>query len=267
MHGKISAAYKQFEHMRFAVVGHPLDHSRSPAIFKAAFEELGLAHSYVKEDVSPEKLLSLIDKVRTGEYSGLSITVPYKEEIMRYLDELSTEAKAIKAVNTVYLSNGKVTGDNTDWIGFKKAFSESIDDKGKKILLCGAGGAARACLYALRDRKDDICLTNRNEEKGRKLANEFEVSFAPQGSLPPVDIIVNATSSGLYGDLPVSSEYLKNARAVFDLFYGNSPLIETARKSGIFSVDGSSMLLYQGAEQFKRFTGSDAPVEAMRKVL
>jgi shikimate dehydrogenase len=253
--------------MKFAVVGHPLDHSKSPAMFQAAFATLGLAHEYIKEDIFLPELPALIEKVRTGEYAGLSVTVPYKEAVIPFLDVLTPEAAAIKAVNTVFVSNGKVVGDNTDWIGFKKALLESIDIKGKKILLCGAGGAARACLFALKGCGCNIFLTNRTESTGKALAEEFSVTFAPIDALPFVDILVNATSAGLIGKIPVPEDYLSHVNAVFDLLYGKTPLIARAKEHDIPAFDGKGMLLYQGAEQFKRFTGIDAPLEIMRKAI
>jgi len=251
----------------FAVVGHPLDHSLSPTLFNAGFKALGLDYTYEKEDVESSGLEKLIDKVRSGEYSGLSITVPYKEEVIQHLDELTPEAKEIGAVNTVYLSNGKIIGENTDWIGFKKALDNHLSLENKKILIYGAGGVARACLYALREYRNNVFLTNRSEEKGKKLAQGFGVEFVEKKNLPKVDLFINATSSSLEleNGLLVSEDWLKNVSVVFDLMYGDTLLTMGAKKLGLQTIDAKEMLLYQAIRQFEIFTGKEAPTKEMRK--
>lgn len=251
----------------FAVVGHPLAHSLSPALFNAGFKTLGLEYSYIKEDIDLSELRFLVEKVRSGEYSGLSITVPYKEAVTEYIDQLTPEAKAIGAVNTVYFSEGKVEGENTDWQGFKEALTKHIDLEKKKILIYGAGGAARACLYALKEFKDNLFLTNRTEAKGMKLAEEFGVFFVDKNNLPNVDIFINATSASLdsKAELLVSEGWLKKVSLVFDLMYGETMLTKTAKELGVKTIDAKEMLLYQAMKQFKIFTGREAPVEAMAK--
>lgn len=258
-----------FQMKKFAVIGHPVDHSLSPAMFNAAFKSLGLDYIYGREDVEIDGLKSLIDSVKNDLYQGFSVTVPYKEEVIKYLDELTPEATTIKAVNTVYKLNGKVIGGNTDWTGFKKALTEKIDLENKTILIYGAGGVARACLYALRDYKENVFLTNRTKEKGESLANEFNVKFIDKDLLPKVDIFINATSVGLKekNEMVVSEEWLKNTKLVFDLLYGETLLFQSAKKMGIETVDGKKMLLYQAIEQFKIFTGINAPIQVMKEAL
>ncbi len=253
----------------FAVVGHPLEHSLSPTLFNTAFKALGLDYTYTKEDVGLSELKLILEKVRSGEYSGLSVTVPYKEEIIPYLDELTPEAKAIGAVNTVYFSEGKVKGTNTDWQGFMDALVKHTDLKNKKILIYGAGGVARACLYALRKFKDNVFLTNRTEAKGMRLAEEFGVTYVHKNKLPDVDIFINATSASLNpkskNELLVSEEQLKKVSTVFDLVYGETLLTKTANTLGIKTIDAKEMLLYQAIRQFEIFTGKEAPIDVMAK--
>ncbi len=251
----------------FAVVGHPLDHSLSPTLFNAGFKALGLDYTYKKEDVASSGLKNLIDKVRSGEYSGLGITVPYKEEVIQYLDVLTLEAKEIGAVNTIHLSNGKITGENTDWIGFMKALENHLSLADKKILIYGAGGAARACLYALKAFKDNVYITNRTEENGVKLAEEFGAKFVVKENLPKVDVFINATSASLNSknDLLISEDWLKTVSVVFDLMYGDTLLTMGAEKLGLQIIDAKEMLLYQAVKQFEIFTQKEVPIEVMKE--
>lgn len=249
---------------KFAVVGHPLHHTLSPAMFGAAFKFLKLDYQYLKEDVEARDLKSVIDK-----YDGLSVTIPYKEEIIKYLDALTPEAKIIGAVNTVYKINGKTIGHNTDWIGFQKALTEAINIRDKKILIYGAGGAARAYLYALNEYKSNVFITNRMSEKGLALAKQFEVKFIDKNQLPAVDVFINATSIGITNDtaMLVPTDWLKHTELVFDLLYGETLLSKTAKDLGIKTVDSKKMLLYQAIEQFKLFTGLEAPAQIMAKAI
>ncbi len=253
----------------FAVVGHPLEHSLSPTLFNAAFKALDLDYTYTKEDIGLSELKLILEKVRSGEYSGLSVTVPYKEEVIQYLDELIPEAKIIGAVNTVYFSEGKVKGENTDWQGFKDALVKHTNLENKKILIYGAGGAARACLYALKEFKDNVFLTNRTEAKGMRLSEEFGVTFVNKDKLPDVDVFINATSASLNpksrNELLVSEDQLKKVSIVFDLVYGETLLTKTANTLGIKTIDAKEMLLYQAIKQFEIFTGKEAPIEVMAK--
>ncbi len=253
----------------FAVVGHPLDHSLSPVLFNAAFHAMGIDAVYSKEDVKSTDLPQLIHKIRTGELSGLSITLPYKETIIQYIDELTPEAAAIGAVNTVYLSNGKVIGTNTDWIGFDMALRSHIDPTDKKILIYGAGGAARACIYALSRYSKHIYITNRTAEKGEALARATGCKYVDTTNLPNVDILVQTTSAGLDGQSGslISEEYMKKVAFVFDVMYGNTDTVKMAQTIGIPAADGKDMLLYQAVKQFELFTGQKAPVEVMKKSL
>ncbi|MEI8061864.1 MAG: shikimate dehydrogenase [bacterium] len=256
---------------KFALVGHPLNHSLAPTLFNAGFKTLGLDYVYMKEDINITEIKTVIAKVRSGEYSGLAITSPYKEEILKYVDELTAEAREIKSVNTIFLSlDGKVTGENADWLGFLKVLIEhKVDMKNKKFLIYGAGGAARACLYAFGILKDNLFLTNRSEEKGKKLAEEFDVKFVKNNNLPAVDFLINATSSAFNSkdDLIVPEDWLKNVSVVFDLTYGDTLLTRTAKRLGLETLDAKEMLLYQAIRQFEIFTGKTAPIEDMRKSL
>jgi shikimate dehydrogenase len=254
---------------KFAVVGQTLSHSLSPIIFETAFKHLGLDYSYLKQEVKEGELGNIVDRLRSGEFNGLSITVPFKKKIISYLDSLTDEAKAIGAVNFVYISDGRVVGGNTDWIGFYRALTEVVEVKGKNILIYGAGGAARACLFALANREANIFLTNRTKERGESLTKEFNVQYVNSANLPKVDILINATSSGLTdpGELLVTKKWLSKVDVVFDLFYGESALVKEAKGQGLKIIDGKKMLLHQAALQFKIFTSIEAPIKVMERAL
>ncbi|MEN9647222.1 MAG: hypothetical protein RLY57_26 [Candidatus Parcubacteria bacterium] len=253
----------------FAVIGHPLDHSLSPRLFEAGFKALGLAAIYDKKDVNASELEGLINDLRTGTYSGFSVTVPYKESVIPFLDTLTPQAQMIGAVNTLYIRDGKVIGENTDWYGFKKVLNDCVDIRNKKILIYGAGGVARACLYALQDIKNDVFITNRTQAKAQILAKEFGVTYVSNTDLPHVDICINATSIGLHSDtqLIVSPEWLKRVSVVFDLTYGETLLTNTAKELGIQTLDAKEMLLHQAVRQFEIFTDQVAPLIIMQKSL
>jgi shikimate dehydrogenase len=260
---------------KFAVIGNPVEHSRSPEIFEDLFGEAGLDYQYQKILATENDLPALIEKIRTDEYSGYSVTVPFKETAIEFLDELTDAAREIGAVNTVYKNSvGKIVGANTDWIGFKKSLLKNISTEdlfgtNKKVLIYGAGGAARACLYALReiyqevsdldeDFSEKVYLTNRTEEKGRALAENFGAKFVSPNNLPPnINVLINTTSVNLTDkdQLIVPEDFLRGTGLVFDLMYGETALIRAAQKLGIQSVDGSDMLLEQAKEQFNIFTG------------
>jgi len=175
----------------------------------------------------------------------------------------------IGAVNTLYFHDGKLVGDNTDWYGVYLALHEVMKLRDKKVLVYGAGGAARSVLYALNKMKADVYLTNRTASKGKVLAKEFHAKFVDPMELPEVDVFINATSVGLPENnfLMVSEEWLKNVYLVFDLVYPNTILERTAKDLELRFISGKRMLLYQGVRQFELFTGFEAPVHQMAKVI
>jgi shikimate dehydrogenase len=235
----------------------------------AAYKELGLDFEYVAIDVKPEELESFIKRLRTGEFLGVSVTVPHKQAVLEYLNVQSPNVKSIEAVNTLFCDQGKLVGENTDWFGIHCALDEATDLKGKKILIYGAGGAARACLFALRDTGAEVFLTNRTVEKGIALANEFNATFVEVSQLYDIDILINATSVGLHGDdrLLVCPDWLKNVTIVFDMVYTDTVLEQVAKAAGCQIISGKRMLLYQGAKQFELFTHQKAPLEVMARAI
>ena len=259
----------------FGILAHPIRHSLSPTMQMAAFKALKIEATFEAFDVEPSQLA---DFLKThGEVEGLAVSMPHKENIGQFLDGVDETARAIGAVNTVYTKNGKRFGANTDGPGFLRAIRDVMPDlSGKRVLIVGAGGAARAIIHALKPLVGSITLINRTVPKGVQLAKEFGVRYG--GKLEDLitetpDIIVNATPVGMPGHEDpeiIPQDFLKPGVVVFDIVYNpghTTHLIEEAKKAGAIAMSGETMLLYQGVLQFELWTGQKAPEKAMRAAL
>ncbi len=257
----------------FGIVAHPVEHSLSPAMQNAAFKALGIDAVFEKFDVLPEDLAEFMQRT---DIEGLAISLPHKQEIGQYLDQVEPEAAEIGAVNTMYIKDGKRIGKNTDAPGFLRALQEVTDLDDKRVVIMGAGGASRAAISILKPLVNSITIINRTPTKGVDLAKEFGVRYG--GNFEDLftetpDILINATSIGLEGhDEPdlVPENFLKPDITVFDIVYrrdGQTKLIQTAKNAGCTTIDGKKMLLYQGMIQFKLWTGQEAPQEVMEAAL
>lgn len=269
------------------VIGDPIEHSLSPKMHNAALMKLGLGRkfTYNKMRVAKRDLEKFVEKLRSEEIAGASVTIPNKEAIIPFLDQLTIEAELIQAVNTVYKENGKVVGHNTDGIGCIKALEEEgVSPIGKRVVLLGAGGAAKAIAFTLALYKiEKLFIINRTLEKAEALAisimnktNVHTISgslYELEKALKNADMLINATSVGMKGETEnhtlVSTNLLHSDLIVEDIVYNprKTKLLEDAEKAGGKIVGGENMLLHQGAEQFKIFTGRMAPKEEMRKAL
>lgn len=258
----------------FGIIGDPVSHSLSPAMHNAAFRALGIRAVYGAFWVKRDDLAKALSGLKALNISGVSVTIPHKEEIMSYLDEVDNVAKAIGAVNTVINKGGRLWGTNTDWLGVKKAFEErGINLEGKRAVVLGAGGASRAVIYALKEANiREVIIFNRTWERALELAKSFSVEALPWEELPKTkgDIIIQATSVGLKSkESPVSEEIIKNFQVAMDIVYLplKTRFLELAERNHLVVIDGLRMLLHQGAEQFKLFTGFEPPLEVMERVL
>ncbi|MDM7202995.1 MAG: shikimate dehydrogenase [Thermodesulfobacteriaceae bacterium] len=258
----------------FGIIGDPVDHSLSPTMHNIAFKELGIKAVYGAFLVKPENLAKAIEGIKALNIKGVSVTIPHKEAIVSYLDEIDQVALKIGAVNTILNENGVLKGYNTDWIGVIKAFEEKgVQLKGKRVVILGAGGASRAIIYALKESgAEKITLYNRTYAKAEKLASLFQISAYPWEDLPKAegDILIQATSVGLKSfHSPISEEILKRFKIAMDTVYIplRTKFLSLAEKFVDITIDGLKMLLYQGVEQFKLFTGREAPIIIMEKVL
>ena len=253
------------------ILGDPVSHSLSPLMMNAAFEEKGIDARYLA--FQPHDLESAVSGARALGFVGLNITVPFKERILPLLRSLSPKAQAIKAVNTVCFGK-EPEGQNTDGLGLVMALEENdIRLDGEKVLILGAGGAARAACFALSEEGADMAIANRTVSKAESLAQEIrEAGYqASSCSLDHLDLennslLINATSIGLNGEPSPVRDIPKNI-TVMDLVYKETDLISKARDSGAKIVPGISMLLHQGAASFELWFDEKAPVEVMRSAL
>jgi len=266
------------------VLGDPVDHSLSPRMHNAAFKELGLGYVYVAFNPSKRNLGDAVRAVKVLGLAGLNVTVPYKQDVMRYVDRLTPSAKAIGAVNTIYADGRKLIGNNTDAPGFTAALTAAgCRPRNKRVLVIGAGGAARAVVHALVDsRAADVVIANRTLRKAVRLAKDFggvraHLRAADLDLLDDFDfldsrqLVVNTTSVGLkdgaFLDYDVKATPADCVH--FDLAYGENPtaFLDLARKAKRPTIDGRHMLVHQGALAFKLFTGRRAPVDVMAKAI
>ncbi len=265
------------------LIGHPVEHSFSPTMHNAAFEKLGMDYAYVAFDVDPQNLQSAVDGANSLNIKGFNVTIPHKIEVMQFLDEIDEVAALIGAVNTIDFKELK--GYNTDGIGAVRAIGEVTPIKDKKVVVAGAGGASRAIsFYIAKYGAESLTILNRNVEKAQSLASDVlgsgliddvkadsisEIS----GYLKDADILVDTTPIGMHpniDDEPIASAGdMHEDLVVFDAVYNpnETALIKEAIRAGAKPVYGIKMLLYQGAESFKIWTGRDAPVDVMEKAL
>ena len=266
-----------------AIIGDPVEHSLSPIIHNAAFKELGLNLVYVAFTVTTRELQTAILGAKSLGLWGLNVTMPHKNAIMNYLDEVDATAKSIGAVNTVINNNGRLIGYNTDGNGAMIALQENgVYLKEKKLVLIGAGGTAKAIAYQAAQDVEELVILNRTPEKAKKLAEMLQKSFGKkvkgaalssevlEEELETTDILVNATSMGMDPDVnssPVPSSLLRRDLCVMDIVYNplETRLAADAKSVGAKVVSGIEMLIYQGAVAFEIWTNCLAPVEVMRK--
>lgn len=256
--------------------GYPVGHTLSPAMHNAAFDHLGLNYRYLPFLVHPEDLAAAVSAVRALGMAGVNVTVPHKEAVIPYLDSVHEEASFIGAVNTVVYRDGSLAGHNTDGRGFMKSLEEhSINLRGKRVLIVGAGGAARAIGYYLSAETGTLCLFDTNREKKERLAADLSqvrqnvITLDDLRELRDFDMIINATPLGLGKDdpLPVDAASLTSSQIICDLIYKETRLLREASRRGCRHFDGLGMLLWQGVLAFELWTGITPPVDVMKKAL
>ncbi|MDP2754159.1 MAG: shikimate dehydrogenase [Nitrospirota bacterium] len=256
--------------------GYPVEHTLSPAMHNAAFTELGLDYCYVPFLVHPDYLEYAVKAIKSLNLSGVNVTVPHKEKVMPFLDEINEEASFIGAVNTIVNSGGRLIGYNTDGRGFIQSLSEggiSIEDK--NILIIGAGGASKAISYYLSQKAKTLYLYDIDKYKVEKLVQDLNNIFNNVyiieniSSVGRFHIIINATPLGLKKEdpLPFDTTLLRTEQTVCDVIYKKTRLLEEASKKGCVTIDGLGMLLWQGVFAFELWTGKKPGVEVMRNAL
>jgi len=267
---------------KYGILAYPAKHSLSPTMHNAAFKNLGIDAEYGIFEISESGLGEFMKNARKN-IAGLSVSLPYKERVLKFMDFVDENAKKIGAVNTIKIEEGRLFGYNTDFIGAVKALKEGAGRLGgKHVVVVGAGGASRAVIYGLLAEKAVVTILNRHIEKAKEIADDFhyifntEVKFLPldkKMEIEKSDILIQATSiwtlnsvvneeelEGLFPD-----EFVNKFDTVMDVSYSPliTPLLEKAQKLEKKTITGDRMLLFQAAEQFKIFTGKEAPIEVM----
>lgn len=258
-------------------IGDPIQKSLSPSMHNAGFEALKIDDQYVflACKVKSEKLESCFDGIRAMNIHFISVTMPHKQAVLKYLDEIDETAKKIGAVNTILNSSGKLTGYNTDWLGVVNSIEKVTSISGKNALVLGAGGAARAAVFGLTIKNAKVTVLNRTIEKAKNLANQFDCNFGDLSQIKlakKMDIIVNVSSIGMYPDENKSlipKDLISKNQVVLDAVYRpfETLLLIDAKNQGAKIIHGLEMFLHQGMAQFKMYTKHDAPEIEMRKVL
>jgi shikimate dehydrogenase len=252
------------------IIGDPVAHSRSPAMHNAAFDSLGLDWVYVAFPVARGDGAAAVRAIETLGLAGLNVTMPHKADAAAACDDLAPEAAALGAVNTVVNADGTLVGHSTDGDGFLRALDdERITPAGQRILVLGAGGAARAITHALGRVGAHVTVAARRPDAARSAA-----SLAPDGdgvgldgiAVEDFDVIVNATPLGMEGeDPPFDTAKLHNGQFVYDTVYPvETPLLLEARARGLRAAGGLGMLVHQGALSFSLWTDVEPPLDVMR---
>lgn len=269
-----------------ACFGQPVDENPTGVMQEAGFRELGLNWRYLTIEVAPAKLREAVAGARAFGLRGFNLTIPHKVSVMQYLDEIAPDAAIIGAVNTVRREGGRFIGENTDGKGFLHGLRSDagVDPRGKRAVVLGAGGAARAIVTELAlAGAADVLVVNRSMERGEAMVADLAaktgrpIRFHPWQGVYLVtddtDLLVNATSIGLYPDVdalpPVDLRGARSSTLVSDVVFNppETPLLGAARRLGLPTLDGLSMLVYQGAIGFQLWTGREAPAGVMKEVL
>ncbi|MFL5900844.1 MAG: shikimate dehydrogenase [Solirubrobacterales bacterium] len=256
---------------RLAVLGHPVGHSRSPAIHNAALAALGVGEewSYEAIDVAPDAFEAGVRAMPGEGFAGANVTVPHKGAALALADELSETAREIGAANTLVFAGGEIRAENTDADGLLNALPASPTDKSALVL--GAGGAARAVVWALLREGTEVDVWNRTELRSRNLCEELGGAPVLDPDQAAYELIVNSTAVGLGGEdpfaeLPLDPTRFAPEQTVVDMVYGQEPtaLLRAAEAAGASVVDGLEILVQQGALSLEIWTGRKPPLDIMR---
>jgi shikimate dehydrogenase len=256
------------------VVGMPVRHSLSPAIVNAAFDALGVDWSYFAFEVAPDDIDAAVEGMRALQLGGLSVTMPHKERVAELVDRCSADAATLGAVNCIVRDGDDLIGENTDGPGFVDALKSDLnfDPVGRRAVVLGAGGAARAVVLALaRAGAADVAVVNRtrsNAERAVALAGPAGRVAAAEDAVPEADLVVNATPLGMTeGGMAIDPGLLRPRHALVDLIYHPSTtlLLAAAAERGCAVANGLGMLVHQAAHAVRLWTGLDPPVDTMRQ--
>ena len=260
---------------KFLVIGNPIQHSLSPLIHNYWIKKSNIDAIYEKEKLEVGDLKNLISKLKKKIIHGINVTVPFKKDIIFYLEKLSPEAERTQSVNTIYLENNIVTGHNTDIDGFGLAIQDiRFDVSNKNILIVGAGGVVPSIIYSLIKMKAyKVYLTNRNREKAENLKKLFkDIILINWGEIQNYDMIINATSVGLNASERLNLDFskIKNNKLFYDVIYNpkETNFLKNAKVLGNKTENGKKMFIYQAALAFKIWHGVKPEInEKVEKLL
>ena len=252
---------------KYLVIGNPISHSLSPELHNYWFRQNNINASYDKKKLNDNELENIILNIKKQIVSGINVTVPFKNTIIPYLDELSEEAKVTQAVNTIYLRNKKVIGHNTDIEGFENAINKiNFNFNNKKIFILGAGGVVPSIIYSsIKMGSSEILISNRTKEKAEKIKSIFEnVKLINWGEIPNFDVIINATSMGLKHEDKLNLDLTKigKNKLFYDVIYNPSEtsFLTIGKKLGNKYENGKLMFVYQAFSAFKLWHGIEPTI-------
>jgi shikimate dehydrogenase len=256
----------------FGVMGSPIGHSLSPIMHNAAFRAEKINAVYLAFDSTDVE--GCLAGMRALGMMGMSVTIPHKSTVLLLIDEVDSLAEKIGAVNTIVNRGGRLIGYNTDALGALNALNEHTDLTGKSCFIIGAGGAARAIGFILKDRGVKISIANRSAERGEALAGALDCPFflPDQLSEMTADIVIQTTPVGMFpktDQCPLPDSFLKRGMVVMDIIYNplKTKLLSLADKQGCLTINGLGMFIQQGAEQFRLWTGRKPPVAVMTEAV
>ena len=270
--------------LQAGIFGYPLGHSISPAFQQAAFDHMGIDATYQAWETLPEMLGDAVSRLRADTYLGANVTVPHKQAVRQRLDTIDPLAASIGAVNTIVRDNARLIGHNTDAHGFIQSLKREagFEPADKRVVLIGAGGAARAAVYGLaQEGIASLVIANRTLTNAVSLADEMSSTLSDvravgldsgllENYCSTADLIVNTTSIGMLhgpadGKSPISENLIPNDCLIYDIVYNpeETPLLKAARRAGAQTLGGLPMLVYQGAAAFELWTGQPAPIDVM----
>ncbi len=271
----------------YGIFGHPVRHTLSPQMHQAAFESLGMQAAYLPFEVHPNQLQQAVDSIPALGIQGVNVTLPHKEKVMAFLDDIDSEAEQIGAVNTIKNDSGRLIGYNTDGRGYVASLEEMfVTPAEKTVILLGAGGAAKGVAVALiKAGVKEIFIRSRRKEAGTALSTHLKSATGFTNiSVMPFDqqetdsfstqnpvLLINTTPLGMKaGDpIPFPPHLIQASWTVSDLIYrpSETPLLKTAKKAGAKTVPGLGMLLHQGVLSFQLWTSLHPPIEHMKQAL
>ena len=252
---------------KYLVIGNPISHSLSPKLHNYWFKQTKIEAEYEKRKLNDTDLGNVILEMKENKINGLNVTIPFKNKIIPFLDDLTYESRVTQSVNTIYLEEDKVVGHNTDIYGFKKSLEKvNFDLTNKSIFILGAGGVVPSIIFALNEMKvSEIFLSNRTKEKAENLKKMFaNLKVLDWGNIPNFDVIINATSIGLKNDDLIDLDLSKigKNKLFYDLIYNpiETNFLKVAKKQGNIFENGKLMFVYQAFQAFKIWHGLEPEI-------